>query len=149
MATRQTVEAFTSALEAGDFETAAAYLADDFQFTSTMMPRAFGAQEWLAQSRALKAGVPDLSYNFRIEEIRDNSARVSGQLTGTHTNDLDLTAMGIGVVPATNIAFSAEREVSEGSVDADGRIQYIHLNSTPESGMLGMLKQLGLERPAP
>jgi hypothetical protein len=66
---------------------------------------------------ALHAGVPDLNYNFQIVETDETTARVSTRFTGTHTQDLDLTPLGIGVIPATGVAFSAGEEFSEGRVE--------------------------------
>lgn len=147
MSTHEIVEGFTSALEQGDFETAASYLADDFQFSSDTIPEPLDANQWLWMSHSLREGIPDLSYNFRIEEVDGNFARVSSQLTGTHTNDLDMSGMGIGVIPPTGVSFSADREYSEGEVTADGRIQRIHVYSGPNSGVSSMLAQIGVAPP--
>jgi hypothetical protein len=146
MSAREIAEAFSSALEAGDFETAASYLADDFQATGTMRPEPMGAQEWLGLSMTLRAGVPDLSYNFRIWEADETSARVSTRFTGTHTQDLDLTPLGIGVIPATGVAFTAGEEFSEGRIEG-GKIVSIHLEQGPDTGVFSMLQQIGVELP--
>ena len=136
---------FQAALEAGDFETAASYMADDFVFSgATRDP--IGGQEWLGMSMALKAGFPDLSYNFVIESIDGNVVTSSAQLTGTHNGDLDLSAMGMGVIPATGIAVSNPRESNEAIVE-DGKVKSLHVHSSPESGLMGLLSQLGVEPP--
>ncbi len=138
--------AMTAALEAGDFERAASYLADDFQFSTPQLPQPLGKKEWLGLSRALKEGIPDLNYNFRILGTEGNRVRVSSQLTGTHTGNLDLSGMGMGVIPPTGRSFSAPQEESEGMVEG-GRVKWIYLHSTPETGLAAMLSQLGIEMP--
>jgi predicted ester cyclase len=146
MSAREIAEAFSNALQAGDFQTAASYLADDFQVTGTMRPEPMGAQEWLGMSMALQAGIPDLNYNFRVLEADETTARVAVRFTGTHTQDLDLSRMGIGVIPATGVAFSAGEETSQGWVE-DGKIVALHLNQGPDTGLADMLRQLGVELP--
>jgi hypothetical protein len=146
MSAREIAEAFTSAMQAGDFQTAASYLADDFQVTGTMQPEPMGAQEWLGLSMALHAGVPDLNYNFQIVEADETTARVSTRFTGTHTQDLDLSRMGIGVIPATGVAFSAGEEFSEGRAEG-GKIVSIYLEQGPDTGLADVFRQLGVEMP--
>lgn len=137
-------QAFTSALDAGDFDTAASYLAPNFQFSSPTLPQPLGPQEWLGLSHTLKAGFPDLSYNFEVLGGDGDAIRVRSQITGTHTGDLDMSGMGMGVIPATGIAVSAAPEESEGRVEG-GKIVSIHLHATPETGLGGVFSQLGIE----
>ena len=144
---REIAETFTAAIEAGDFDTAASYLADGFQFTTSMMPEPMGAQAWLGFSQALRAGVPDLRFNFEVGEAEGNTVAVLSQMTGTHTGDLDMTPMGIGVIPATGKSFSCSEEWSEGTVEG-GKVVSIHVHATPESGVAGMLAQIGVQMPA-
>ena len=73
MNAREHTEAFLAAIEAADWDTARSFLADGFQFTGTMLPAPLGIQEWLGLSMALRAGVPDLSFNFTIHEIDEEA----------------------------------------------------------------------------
>lgn len=146
MSAREIAEAFTAALDAGDFDTAASYLADNFQFSGTMMPEALGAQQWLGMSMALKAGIPDMSYNFAFHESDENSARVSSRISGTHTGDLDMTGMGMGIIPPTGVSFTCGEEFSVGHVEG-GKIASIHLEQSPDSGLFDMFRQLGIQLP--
>lgn len=143
---REIIEGFTAALEAGDMDTAASYLADDFQFGGTMLPETLGPQEWIGMSHVLRAGVPDLTYNFTVHEADESGARVSSQLAGTHTADLDMTGMGMGVIPATNVSFQCGEEFSTGTIEG-GKIKSIHLEQGPDRGLFDMFRQLGVEPP--
>lgn len=143
---QETAEAMMDALERGDFETAGSYMADDFQFSShTQPPRS--KQEWLGMSMALKQGFPDLSYNFQVHGVEGNMVQASSALSGTHTADLDLTPLGMGVIPATGISVSTGRVHSEGVVNDDGMIQSIHVHDSPESGVAALLAAIGVQPP--
>jgi hypothetical protein len=144
MSAREIAEAFTAALDAGDFDTAASYLADNFQFSGTMMPEALGAQQWLGMSMALRAGIPDMSYNFTLHESDESSVRVSSRISGTHTQDLDMTGMGMGVVAPTGVAFTCGEEFSVGRVEG-GKVTSIHLEQSPNSGLMDLFQQLGIQ----
>jgi hypothetical protein len=145
MDTHETAEAFMMALDEGDFETAASYLADDFEFSTHTIPP-LGKNEWLGMSMALKGGFPDLSYNFQIHEVDGNHLQGSAALTGTHTGDLDMTGMGMGVIPATGTYVETAREYNDGVVE-NGLIKSIHVLDTPESGVGGLLAQIGAMPP--
>ena len=145
MDTQAVTEAFMAALDDGDFEGCASYLADDFEFSTHTMPPV-GKQAWLGMSMALKQGFPDLSYNFQIHEVDGNHLQGSAALTGTHNGDLDMTGMGMGVIPATGIYVETAREYNDGVVE-DGLIKSIHVHDSPESGVGGMLAQIGVQPP--
>lgn len=138
-------EAFMMALDDGDFETAASYLAEDFEFSNHTMPP-IGKNEWLGMSIALKQGFPDLNYNFQIHEVHGNRLQGSASLTGTHSGDLDLTGMGMGVVAATGVAVETPREYNDGVVE-NGLIRSIHVHDTPETGLAALLSAIGVQPP--
>ena len=145
MNVQETAEAVVNAINAGDWETVASYLADDFQFSGPV-PEPVGAAEWIGTNMALNAGMPDMSFNVQIVGIEGNTVRTVSQMTGTHTADLDLTQAGIGVIPATGVTISLPADNGVAEVE-DGKITYLHLDTPPESGMFGMLAQLGVELP--
>ena len=101
------------AIQMGNFEKAKSYLANDFKFSGPVPEPVNGAQ-WIGLSANLKAAFPDLNYHFKIESVNGDRADISAQLQGTHKGDLDLTAMHMGVIPATGKSFKAAQE--EGKV---------------------------------
>ena len=145
MSVQDTVEGILDALENGDFAEVRTYLSSDFQFIGAEMGP-LNRDEWLGLSAGLKAAFPDFSYNFIIEDINGNEATVSVQMTGTHTGDWDLSAMGIGVVPATGIAFSARRSDSVGIVENDLIVE-ISVDPSPDTGVPAIMQQLGIQPP--
>lgn len=147
MTPTEVAQTFNAALEAGDFETAKSFLVDGFQFTGAA-PEALSAREWMDLSAALKTAMPDLSYNFEVEQAEGDKVTMTAQLTGTQTADLDLPGMGLPVVPATGRSVSNPRERVQATVK-DGKLTSVHVHSTPSGGLPGVLSQLGVELPHP
>ncbi len=145
MNTQELAQAFARALNAGDWDTVASYLADDFQFSGPV-PEPVGAAEWIGLNRTLQAGMPDMSINLRIVAVSGDEIQSEDQLTGTHTSDLDLTPLGIGVIPATGRSVTLPKETGVARVK-DGKIASIHLNTPQDGGIAGLLAQLGVQPP--
>jgi predicted ester cyclase len=145
MSTRDLAEAFIAAFEAGDFDTVASYLSDDFAFSGPT-PQPVGKDEWIWMSKALKAGFPDLRYNIRVIGVEGDVVRTVTQLTGTHTADLDLSFMGMGIIPASGERVLNPQEEGEATVEGN-KIVAMHVYSTPETGLAGILTQLGVQLP--
>jgi len=85
---------------ATDFDAAYEYFADDFQWVQTdgaAMDRA----AYLGFANLLRGAIPDLKHV--VGEVRDEDGAVLliSHFEGTHENDLDLSAMGMGVFPAS------------------------------------------------
>jgi predicted ester cyclase len=146
MDTRALVEGFMEAFQAGDFDTAASYLSGDFQFSGPV-PQPISGPEWMGMSVALKAAFPDINYNFQVVSVEGDVVKTSTQLSGTHTGDLDLSAMGMGVIPATGVSFNNPAEEGEATVRG-GKMTSLHINSVPGSGLAGILAQIGVEMPS-
>jgi predicted ester cyclase len=146
MGVREQAEDLQQAINTGDLDTVATYLADDFQFSGPI-PEPVGAQEWLGLLRVLRGAFPDLQFNFRILSVEGNVVRAANQLTGMHTGELDLSFMGLGVIPPTGKSFSNPVEEVEGVWDGDQLVS-THVHSQEGGGLMGILTQLGVG-PAP
>lgn len=143
---QEVAESFTTKMFVSkDLDSAASYLAEDFQFSGPV-PEPVDSKQWLGLMKAMNAAFPDINYHTRILGVDGNVVKTASQLSGTHTNDLDLTAMGLGVIPATGKSFSIPEEQGEATVK-DGKITSMHLNTGQDSGLMGILKQLGVEPP--
>ena len=92
-----------AAIEADDMNTAMSYLSSDFQLSGPV-PEPIGAREWLGLHHALNQGMPDFSFNLKEVRADGNRVYTTVQISGTQTNDLDLSAMGMGIIPATGAA---------------------------------------------
>jgi predicted ester cyclase len=146
MEPKQVAEEFLAAFNSEDMAKSRAFLSDEFTFSGPT-PEPVSADQWMGIVKGMRAAFPDLNYNIKITGSDDNKVMTSTQLTGTHSSDWDLTAMGIGVIPATGKAFSNPKEEGMLTIE-DGKITSYFINSKEESGIPGMLKQLGIEVPA-
>jgi predicted ester cyclase len=117
---------------------------DDFQWTDELGSPPMDKDAWFAMDQPLRSALPDLS--FVIEEIREEGDGVvmSGRFSGTF-NDLDLSAWGMGVIPATGKAVAFPTTTDRLSFD-NGRISKMHgLDTGPDAGTAGFLKAFGVD----
>jgi hypothetical protein len=135
MDTKATVQALMDAVQKGDFEKAQSTLANDFQFSGPV-PQPISGPAWMG-----------MSASFKIESVDGNTTHISAQLKGTHTGTLDLSAMGMGVIPPTNKTFAAAYEKGEASVQ-DGKVKTWAMKGTEGAGLMAILDQLGVKMPA-
>ena len=143
---RETVQALLDCVQKGDFENAKTMLADDFQFSGPI-PEPINKETWLGMSASLKTAFPDLDYHFKVIGTQGDVVRATSQLSGTHSGSLDLTAMNMGVIPATGKTFVATREKIRVTVN-DNKITSWVVEPTQGAGVIAILKQLEVEMPA-
>lgn len=137
---RETVQALMDSIQKGDFENARSMLADDFQFSgSTSEP--IDKEAWLGMSSSLKTAFPDLDYHFKVIGAQGDVVRTTMQLSGTHSGSFDLTNMDMGVIPATNKAFSVKREKTKVTVK-ENKITAWVVEPTEGAGLKAILGQL-------
>jgi predicted ester cyclase len=120
-------------------------ITDDFQWTDSAGGQPMDKAGFLGMIPLLKAAMPDLT--FVIEDIKEDGddVLVTSHMAGTFTNALDLSAMGMGVVPATGAKLTFPTSTDRMSFSG-GKISKIHgLNTGPDAGMAGMLKTLGVK----
>jgi predicted ester cyclase len=118
---------------------------DDFKRTDEMGSPPIDRSTWIAMQEPLRSAMPDLS--VAIEDIREEGGGVvvTSRLSGTFTNDLDLSAMGMGVFAATGKAVDFPSGTDLVSFDG-GKISEFHgLDTGPDTGMAGFFKALGAE----
>jgi len=140
---RETVQALMDSIQKGDFVNAKTMLADDFQFSGSV-PEPINAEAWLGMSASLKAAFPDLNYHFRVIGADGDVVRSTSQLSGTHNGSFDLTGMSMGMIPATNKAFSAKLEKTKVTVK-DNKITLWTVGPTDGAGLKAILGQLGVK----
>ncbi len=142
---REMVQALMDSVQKGDFENAESMLADDFQFSGPV-PEPINKAAWLAMSSNLKTAFPDLDYHFKVIGTEGDVVRSTSQMSGTHNGAFDLTNMNMGVIPATNKAFSARLEKTKVTVK-DNEITAWVVEPTDGAGLMAILKQLEVEVP--
>ncbi|MFQ6673244.1 MAG: ester cyclase [Fidelibacterota bacterium] len=134
-----------AAIESGDFDTASSLISDDFTFSGPV-PEPIGREEWLGLQRKLQDAFPDWSFNVTDAQEEGEVVRLSLEITGTHTGDLDLSEMGIPKVPATGNSLRLPAEHPEMIVRGD-KLVAVKVNVPPGGGVPGILQQVGVELP--
>jgi len=142
----QVVEDFLSSFRKRDMDGCLDCLSDDFEFSGPF-PEPLKAQAWMGNVADMDAGIPDIKYNAKVVGVEGDKVTLTTQLSGTHTADLDLTAMGLGVISATGKSFS-NPEASGVMTIADGKISSYPITPPEGGGLMGLLAQLGVEPPA-
>ena len=132
-------------IEAKDTAGAAALLSDNFEFSGAV-PEPIGAQEWLGLHDALNAGAPDFSFNIDQVEPHGDVTHITVALSGTHTEELNLSAMGLPTVPATGKSFQLPSEEIAVTVEG-GKVTSVVVPVVEGGGVMGILSQLGIEPP--
>ena len=145
METKDTAQALMDAIQKGDFENAKSLLSADFQFSGPV-PEPINADEWMGMTMSLRKAFPNLNYHFHVESMDGNVANISSELKGTHSGDFDLTAMNMGVIPATNKSFAAAHEHGKVTVK-DNKVTSVAYEKTEGAGLMAILGQLGVEMP--
>jgi predicted ester cyclase len=143
---RETVQALLDSVQKGDFVLAKSMLAEGFQFSGPV-PEPINAEAWLGMSASLKAAFPDLNYHFKVIGADGDVVKSTSQLSGTHSGSFDLTNMNMGVISATNRAFSAKPEKTKITVK-EHKITSWAVERTDGAGLTAILKQLEVVSPS-
>jgi len=145
MGTKETAQAFINAWQSGDPAEVAAVCADNFTFSGAV-PQALDVQAAGGLVAIMKNAFPDIQYHTRITHIEGDVVHVVNQVTGTHTGDLDLTPMGLGVIPATRRTFSLPEELGRITIAGDKVVNF-HVDAPSNGGLPGILAQIGVTMP--
>ena len=146
MDARTTVQTLLDSVQEADFEQAKSLLSNEFQF-SGLLPEPVDRDVWLKMSRSLKKAFPDLNYRFHVEGTDGDVVRVSAKLKGTHTHELDVSAMNMGVIPATKKSFINPHERGKVTVRG-GKVTSWVVESIAGGGLKGIFGQLGIKESA-
>lgn len=143
----EVVQAHLRAVEAGDWEKANSYLADDYSMKMEGMPFFVSIKkaDALSMHKARKQAFPDFKFNEKIELEQDNQVKVAIYLTGTHTGQLDYPKnVGVPKNAATGKSINLPSEYFTYSVEND---KIVHTyGMIPEGhGPKALMKQLGIE----
>jgi len=133
------------AVQKGDFATAKTMLADDFQFSGPVS-EPINAEAWLGMSASLKTALPDLDYHFKVIGAQGDVVKSTAQLSGTHSGSFDLTNMNMGLIPATNKAFSTQSEKTKVTVKGN-KITLWAVEPNDSAGLMEILKQIDAKLP--
>lgn len=133
------------ALEAHNLNKVETYLSDDFTFSGAV-PNPVNKKEWADLHQSLFNAIPDLKFN--IHDIRQEGEKVIAKvrLEGIHSKPLNIPALKIKNVEASNKKIRLPEETCEISFKGD-KIKNLAVKPLPDGGVKGILKQIGAEVP--
>lgn len=102
MRVKDVVQAHLRAVEAGDWETALSFIADEYHMTGTIpFPISLFVKirkrDALRMHKARKRALPDFKFNEQILDEREDMVKLQVNLSGTHTGVIDYTGILRGV----------------------------------------------------
>ena len=147
--TLQTALAAIAAWEAHDLNAAARLLADDFQLTGPA-PVALGKQEYLGFQAIHNEGFADWQFNPTALQADGDTARMTFQITATHTGAYDVSKLGVPIPPIAATGKHRAWPVEHMTMTVrNGRITHLEVSNKPGGGVVGTLEWLGVRVPAP
>ena len=142
---REIVQALLDSVQRGDFEKAKTLLSNDFQFSGPV-PEPINRETWMGINKNLKKAFPNLDYHFHVDGVDGDVIKISAELKGTHSGVLDLSPVGLGVIPATNKSFATPREHGKVTIKGDKVVSWV-VDRIEGGGLMGILGQLGIAVP--
>ena len=139
-------QAYFEASRANPIEAIKRYLADDFQSLDIDGSVQMNREAYMGLVQLLHSAFKDLETVLSDVREEEDNVFVSSHFEGTHTGDLDLSAMGMGVIPASGKRIVWPQAETKWGFEG-GKIASIQANS--ETGGLGpFLAALGVTPPA-
>lgn len=77
------------------------YFSQDFQSLDKDGNVVQNKEAWIGMGQLLATAIKDFKFVYSDIHEEDDGVIVIGQFEGTHTGDLDLSALGLGVIPAS------------------------------------------------
>jgi hypothetical protein len=130
----------------GNREALEDYFSDDFQMLDKNGSFVLNKEMLLASMQQVNHAFTD--YGFVLNDVReeDDFIIMSGHFEGTHTDDLDLSATGIGVIPASGKKIVWPEASEKVTVEGDKIIRMEPYAGA--SGLQAWLAALDVERPS-
>jgi len=82
-------------------EASQTYISENFQSLDKDGNVVQNREAWMGMAQLLTTAMKDIKFVYSDIHEEDDGVIVIGQFEGTHTGDLDLTALGLGVIPAS------------------------------------------------
>jgi hypothetical protein len=144
MDAEQTVRDFMSAVTA-DIAAAADYLADDFSVTG-MAPAPIDRTAFLEAHDGFNRAMPDRRFILSGVQSEGNKVTALVGLRGTHTGVMVVPIPGVEPVQPTHRQIDLPPTLMA-FILHEGKIASIHADPSPESGLAGLMKQIGVTPP--
>ena len=119
------------------------YYTSDFQVTFESGDPPIDLTTWFGMAAMMQGSFPDIKEV--IDEIHEegDSVILVSHFDGTFTKPLDMSAMGMGVIPATGAPVKFPSSTNRFSFEGE-KIAHMHsLDTGPEAGIAGFMKAIG------
>jgi predicted ester cyclase len=122
------------------------YLSDDFQSLDKDGNVVMDKQAYAGIVQLINTAFKDFNYVRSDLRAEGDSVIVSGHFEGTHTGDFDLSAMGVGVIPASGKKIVWPEASNEFKIEGD---KIVSIKPYGDSGgMEAFLEALGVKAPS-
>ena len=142
MSVAEIAQAFYDSMESELTEDFATYLDEEFT-AHGFGPQPILSAQFVGMMAQLRVAFPDWSFNLSQIEEEGNLARVTLAPSGTHKESLDLSPMGLPLIPATGKSFQLPVMQDEVTI-IDERVVNLTTYAPPDGGLPGILQQLGV-----
>src|SRR5512134_2876959 len=145
---REIVQALLDSVQRGDFQKARFLVSNECQFSGPV-PEPLKREVWMGMNKNLKKAFPNLDYHFhvdRVDGLDGGVVKISAELHGTHSGVLDLTSVGLGMIPATDKSFATPCEHGKVTIKG-GKVASWVVEPTEGAGLKAILGQLGIAVP--
>ena len=142
------VKAYFAAIDSADMDQASQYLSEDYELVD-FLPQPMDRDAMLRMKRLLKAAMPDLSHSLSNIRMEGGVVKLTVQISGTNSGDLDLRPMGLSLIPRSQkfIIFpnaNYEITVEDGKITTERDVSPVSQNRR----MSGLLKSFGVNMAA-
>jgi hypothetical protein len=128
---------FLQSVEKAEWTEAMKHLEEDFKFFGPE-PDPVDKETWLEFQIALKAAIPDWSFNLTEVKEADSCVDLQVAISGTHTGPLDLPLGRLPKLPATQMKVNMPAEPVK-LVFRGEKIAEIHTSNKLQGGIMGVL----------
>jgi hypothetical protein len=129
--------------------TAARLLGEGFQLTGPA-PQALGPQEYLGFQAIHNEAFADWQFNPTSITLQGDTARLTIQITATHTGAFDVAKLGVPIPAVAPTGLSRAWPVEHTTVTVkDGKVTRLDIQNEPGGGVPGTLAWLGVRVAAP
>lgn len=143
MNTQNVAEKFAAIYQTLAFDELDTLFTENFIAHGTHMPAPMNQAQFVGFLTILTTACSDMNFNPRISDVSGNTFKLNWQLTGTHTDTLKLSVIGMSDFEATNRSFSLPEDVYTITVDGD-KVRKIEISPVEGGGIQGVIQQLGL-----
>jgi predicted ester cyclase len=134
------------AVPAADHEASAAYLSEDFLNVDTDGSVLMNKEGYIGMGHMLRASFPDFEFVHSALREEGDFVIMTGHFEGTFSSDLDMSAMGVGIIPSSGKKTVWPEVIVKITVEGDKITKEEPYGES--GGMAAFLAPLGVKTPS-